>query len=51
MPDIREMMDDIQELDVALYTAVARTQTPGLDAGLRRLSKAADHSNIGRAHV
>lgn len=45
----RDAFVHLQALDVALYTAVARTRTPTLDAGLRRLSKAADHSKISLA--
>lgn len=32
--------------DAKLYTAVAKTDTPGLDRALSRLSSAADHSKI-----
>ena len=49
MPKIREVTDDLQALDTALYAAVARTRTPALDAGLRHLSTAADHSKISLA--
>ncbi|MBC3844438.1 phosphatase PAP2 family protein [Streptacidiphilus sp. 4-A2] len=33
-------------LDSAVYAAVAASETPALDRGLRRLSTAADHSKI-----
>lgn len=46
MPSAREVRADLLALDAALYTAVARTRTPTLDVGLRRLSTAADHSKI-----
>jgi membrane-associated phospholipid phosphatase len=37
---------DAQRIDVALYTAVARTATPSLDHGMSRLSHAANHSRL-----
>jgi len=37
---------ELSRLDTALYTAVARTPTPALDRGMRRLSRAADHSKL-----
>ncbi|MFC1405624.1 MULTISPECIES: phosphatase PAP2 family protein [Streptacidiphilus] len=40
------VLHDLAALDGALYAAVASTDTPTLDAGLRRLSEAADHSKI-----
>ncbi|NUR26077.1 MAG: phosphatase PAP2 family protein [Catenulispora sp.] len=37
----------LAEADIRAYTAVARTAVPdGVDTGLRRLSRAADHSKI-----
>lgn len=49
MPSPRDVFNDLQALDTALYATVAHTQTPTLDAGLRRLSAAADHSKISLA--
>ncbi|MFJ9542256.1 phosphatase PAP2 family protein [Streptomyces sp. NPDC101225] len=40
------LMRDLAALDQALYEAVTVTSTPALDATLRRLSAAADHSKI-----
>ncbi|MFJ9771506.1 phosphatase PAP2 family protein [Kitasatospora sp. NPDC101157] len=40
------MLHDLDALDGAVYAAVAATDTPTLDAGLRALSRAADHSKI-----
>lgn len=37
---------EINRLDLAVYSAVARSPTPSLDQALRRLSGAADHSKI-----
>jgi len=39
---LREVPREIERLDVAVYAAVAATPTPVLDAGLARLSRAAD---------
>ncbi|MFJ5230527.1 phosphatase PAP2 family protein [Kitasatospora sp. NPDC088391] len=47
--DGRETVTDLSAIDLAVYTAVAATPTPALDAGLRRLSTAADHSKISIA--
>jgi membrane-associated phospholipid phosphatase len=38
--------EEADRLDVAAYAAVAATPTPTLDVGLRRLSRAADHSKL-----
>lgn len=40
------VLHDLAAVDQAVYAAVAATDTPALDAGLRRLSAAADHSKI-----
>jgi undecaprenyl-diphosphatase len=40
---------DLARLDAALYAAVAATPTPSLDAAMRRLSAAADHSRLSLA--
>ncbi|GGP52802.1 phosphatase PAP2 family protein [Streptomyces sindenensis] len=37
---------DLRAVDGAVYAAVAGTPTPTLDAALRRLSRAADHSKL-----
>jgi membrane-associated phospholipid phosphatase len=42
----RRWLAEAERLDVALYAAVARARTPGLDRSLRRLSRAADHSAL-----
>lgn len=38
--------DELNKLDVAVYAAIAATPTPAIDAGLRRLSGAANHSRL-----
>jgi undecaprenyl-diphosphatase len=40
---------DAERLDLAVYEAVARTPTPQLDRGMRRLSAAADYSRLSLA--
>jgi membrane-associated phospholipid phosphatase len=40
---------EINRLDLAVYSAVAGSPTPSIDRGLRRLSRAADHSKISLA--
>ncbi|CAL9632168.1 phosphatase PAP2 family protein [Streptomyces sp. enrichment culture] len=42
----RRLVRDLGALDQALYEAVTVTETPALDAALRRLSAAADHSKL-----
>ena len=37
-------LDDAQRIDAAVYAAIARTDTPALDAAMRGLSSAADYS-------
>ena len=39
-------LDDARRVDQAVYSAIARTPTPALDAGMSRLSRAADKSGI-----
>ncbi|KAA6218707.1 phosphatase PAP2 family protein [Streptomyces filamentosus] len=46
---VRAVLHDLRGVDGAVYAAVAATPTPALDAGLRRLSNAADHSKISFA--
>ncbi len=40
---------ELADLDQAVYEAVAGVSTPGLDAVMRRLSRAADHSKLSMA--
>ena len=40
------MWSELSELDAAVYAAIARTPTPGLDRALGRLSRAADFSKL-----
>ncbi|MEU6881419.1 phosphatase PAP2 family protein [Streptomyces sp. NPDC046712] len=44
--NIAAAFHDLRVVDGAVYAAVAGTPTPTLDRGLRRLSRAADHSKI-----
>jgi undecaprenyl-diphosphatase len=37
---------DAERVDVAIYVAIAGTETPHLDSAMRRLSRAADYSRI-----
>ncbi len=39
-------LDEAKTVDVAVYAAVAGTETPRLDDAMRRLSGAADHSKL-----
>jgi undecaprenyl-diphosphatase len=39
-------IDDARRVDVAAYAAIAETETPALDAAMRRVSRAADHSKL-----
>ena len=41
-----QWLRDVQRVDEAVYAAVASTPTPALDAGMRRLSGAADGSKL-----
>ena len=40
---------DAEALDVAIYAAIARTDTPSLDRAMRALSRAADRSRLNLA--
>jgi len=40
---------EAERIDVAVYAAVAGTETPGLDAAMRRLSRAANYSRLSIA--
>lgn len=42
-------LEDAKRLDTAVYAAVAKTETPTLDAGMRQLSRAADNSKLWAA--
>ena len=44
--DAGRWLADARRVDQAVYTAIARTPTPALDAGMSRLSRAADKSGI-----
>lgn len=39
-------LDDARRIDLTVYTAIAATETPRLDTGMRRLSRAADLSKL-----
>ena len=39
-------IEDAERLDLAIYTAIARTPTPALDVVMSRLSRAADYSRL-----
>jgi undecaprenyl-diphosphatase len=42
----RPLLDDVRRLDLALYRAIATTDTPTLDEPMRRLSDATNHSKL-----
>jgi len=46
---VRRTLEELHRLDQAVYAAVAVSPTPSLDAGLRRLSHAANYSRISFA--
>ena len=39
-------IEDAERVDLAIYAAIARTQTPALDVAMSRLSRAADYSRL-----
>jgi len=43
---VESVLDDIEEIDLAIYAAIAGTDTPTLDEPLRRLSNGANFSKI-----
>jgi membrane-associated phospholipid phosphatase len=43
---VRDVLHQLEQLDIAVYTAIARTPTPALDRALRRLSDAANYSRL-----
>jgi len=45
----RRWIEDGERLDLAVYSAIARTPTPALDVAMSRLSRAANHSRISIA--
>jgi undecaprenyl-diphosphatase len=49
MRAVRRRIDEIDRLDRAVYEAIARTGTPGLDRAMRNLSRAADYSKLSLA--
>ena len=44
--NLRVWRDEADKLDVAVYAAIAATPTPSMDVGLRRLSRAANRSQL-----
>ncbi len=42
----RLIVEEAERLDTAVYSAIARTNTPVLDLAFTRLSRAADHSKL-----
>lgn len=46
MPSSGPIIKELNELDAAVYSAVARTNTPVLDRAFSSLSRAADHSKL-----
>jgi undecaprenyl-diphosphatase len=43
------LLEDMGNVDLAVYNAIARTPTPRLDAAMRELSRAADYSRLSVA--
>ena len=43
------LLEEAERLDVAVYAAIARTETPTLDRAMSRLSRAADYSKLSLA--
>jgi membrane-associated phospholipid phosphatase len=43
---LRRVLDELVELDVAVYEAIEGTPTPTIDVSLRRLSNAANHAKL-----
>lgn len=46
---VRDWVAEAEQVDRAVYAAVAETPTPLLDGAMRRLSNAADHSKLSMA--
>lgn len=49
MTQTSRLGDEVRQLDLAVYRAVAATPTPQIDDALRRLSQAANHSKLSMA--
>jgi membrane-associated phospholipid phosphatase len=47
--DPRAWLAEVEEIDLAVYRAIATTPTPRLDGAMRRLSSAADYSRLSLA--
>jgi len=45
-PAARTWLREAERVDLAVYTAVTQTRTPGLDRAMRRLTQAADYSRL-----
>ena len=45
----RGVLAELHQVDLAVYTAVARARTPSLDDFMRRLSRAANYSRLSLA--
>ena len=43
---MRELLSEARALDAAVYAAVAASETPRLDRGMRALSRTADHGKL-----
>lgn len=43
---MRDWLSEAEAVDVAVYAAIAATETPRLDDAMRKLSGAADHSKV-----
>lgn len=48
-PEYRRWLRDVENLDAALYSAIAATPTPSLDRGMSKLSNAANYSRLSLA--
>lgn len=49
MKSPRELLEEVERLDSAVYGAIASAQTPRLDHGMAGLSRAADYSRLSLA--
>lgn len=43
---MKKLINELNKLDLTVYSAVAKSPTPSIDTGLRRLSHAANYSRI-----
>ena len=48
-PRLARRFQDLEQIDVALYAAIAQTPTPALDRAMARLSHAANYSRLSLA--